>query len=269
MGKDAKPELKLLLYDIPDPLLIIIEDDRALLGAEDMPLPYGMLQRLIQSGNRLHQPHMPLLLLQSPVNLQEWDDMLFLPEIIRCVFPVDLSIHRILEKDRRQNPIRGKCGIFDDPRPHLMDQIKHLLIPMVLCLIDSIGLQRLRGRASALIESGDKAPALLHPLELFRIHTITSSFRRSSGAAELSAPFSYLKLTLFNYIPLLSLRQYRLLLPKSRLSFRGSEFSRDSFPSLLLRIPGTGTKKSRRKARAFRKGSGFPRKTARGNRIRQ
>ena len=120
---------------------------------------------------------------QTLVDLQERHDILHVPQVVGRRTSLDLAVHRHLEQDRAHDAVAVEGGAGDDPGPHLVHQVEHLLVAGVGVLGDAVELQRLRRAAAALVERGDEAGAALRLLELVLVHVCPFFFTRQSSAA--------------------------------------------------------------------------------------
>ena len=189
---DVLTERKLLVDDGADAVGIGLLDDGAHLRPEDVTL-ICTVEECAEPRDGLHELNAVRLGREPLVDLQDGDDALLLPEIVGRVEPVDLAVHRVLKENGGKNLALVECGALDDARAHLVNARKHLLVAVVGALVDAVCLQRLRRRAAALIECGDKALIVLHAGELLLIHggfLLVVSMGRRARAPIHSAPCS-------------------------------------------------------------------------------
>src|SRR5690606_26776751 len=139
---------------------------RALLGAEDA-LRHRAFQQIVEPRHRFHQPHAVPFLLQTLVDLQEGDHAAVLQEDLRRGLAADLAVHGLLEEDRTDDALAVEGGRGGDACPHLVYETVHLLVGLPGFGADAVELQRLGGRAAALVERGDEALAAAHLIRLF------------------------------------------------------------------------------------------------------
>ena len=166
-GADLLTELELLIDDLLDAVLVVIKNDRALLGAEDVLLLDSAMKELVKTGDRLHDADVGLLVGQALVDLEEGDDALLLPQKITGGNSLDLTIHRHLEQNRGKNVVAGERRAGDDPGPHLVDQIKHLVLVVAVDLgLHPVRLESLRCGASGLVQSGNESGRSSHTFSL-------------------------------------------------------------------------------------------------------
>src|SRR5580693_3779917 len=98
MTRDLFAKLELLLGDGGDAGFRRLVDDRAHLGAEYAKLARPT-QELVEVRDRLHQAD-PILLLSKPlVDLDDWNDAAFLPQVGRDRLALRLAVHRALKQD--------------------------------------------------------------------------------------------------------------------------------------------------------------------------
>src|SRR5690606_20279972 len=88
-GEHLAAELELLVDDGGDARLARLLDDRALLGAEHA-VAGGPGEELVEAGDRLHELDAVGLLLEALVDLEEGDDALLLPQVLRRALAADL-----------------------------------------------------------------------------------------------------------------------------------------------------------------------------------
>ena len=69
-----------------------------------MPL-HRTYKEFIQPRNRLHQPDSVRFLCQTLIHLQDRDDTLLLPQVIRSQLIPNLPLHGILKKDGCQDMV--------------------------------------------------------------------------------------------------------------------------------------------------------------------
>ena len=168
-AEDLHTDFKLLVDDGFDARLVCLFDDGAHLRAEDVALVRAVEQG-VESVDGLHELDAVLLVGQSLVHLEDGDDALFLPQEICGEDTVDLAVHCILKENRGEDFFFVKRRALDDARAHLVDAREHLLFTVVGALVNAVCLQRLGGRAAALVEGCDETFVVLHPLELILIH---------------------------------------------------------------------------------------------------
>ena len=166
---DLLAKCKLLVDDGTDAVRVCLLDDRAHLRAENVACVRAV-KECAEVRDGLHELDAVRLGREPLVDLQDGDDALLLPEIVGRVEPVDLAVHRVLKKNGGKDLALVECGALDDARTHLVNARKHLLVAVVGTLFDAVCLQRLRRRAAALIECGDKALIVLHAGKLLLIH---------------------------------------------------------------------------------------------------
>src|SRR5690606_27029217 len=129
-------DLELLIDDRLDARAVRALDDGALLRAEHALIATAREQR-IEARHRLHQLHTVLLGLEPLVDLQERDDALLLPQILRTALSFDVAIHRVLEEDRADDAA-VESRARHDTRPHFMNAIEHLRIVAIRILADAV-----------------------------------------------------------------------------------------------------------------------------------
>ena len=169
-------QLELLIHDPADTHLVVIDDDRAFLGAEDVLVLHGAVQQLVQTGDGLHHLDVVVLIGQALVDLEKGDDPLALPQEVGRRHALDLTIHRHLEEDRSKNVLTGECRAGDDPGTHLVHEIEHaVLVVAIGRLLDAIGTQGLGGRTARLIQCCDETRCGVHALQLLGVHDVSSN----------------------------------------------------------------------------------------------
>ena len=74
--------------------------------------------------------------------------------------------NRIAAEDARA--VERRVG--DDPGPHRVDEVEHLVVGAVAALGDAVLGQRLRGAAAALVQGREEAAAGADPVPLLGVH---------------------------------------------------------------------------------------------------
>src|SRR5579864_5168104 len=120
-----------------------------------------MLEKPAKIRDRLHQLNSILFGFQALVDLDERDDPA-IDQRLRRRFPVYLTVHGPLEQDRTDDLPAAEAGRGDDSRPHLVDEIEHLLIIRPGAFVDPIALERLGSGTARLVERGDETVAPLN-----------------------------------------------------------------------------------------------------------
>ncbi len=168
-GRHARAVLELLLHDRRHPVPVRVLDHRAHLGAED-PMPIGPLEQLVEGVNRLHELDALPLVGKSLVDLQEGDDLLLLPKVLRCRETLHVPFHRLLEQDRREDAraVEGSAG--EHPRPHRVDEVEHLPLGAVPAPRNAILGQRLGRAAATLVEGCEEPLTRADLLQLRHVH---------------------------------------------------------------------------------------------------
>ena len=167
-GQDLLGDLELLIHHRLEAAAGQL-DDRAHLGAEDALVDRAG-QQVVQAADGLHHLRAVLLGGQALVDLEDRHDPLDVPQVVRGGTALDVAIHGHLEQDRGQDPVAVEARAGDDPGPHLVHEVEHLLVTGVGVLGDAVELQRLGGAAAALVEGGDEAVPGCELVGLFGVH---------------------------------------------------------------------------------------------------
>ena len=101
---NAKPDFKLLVHNLFDSHRICLLNHGTHLGAENMAL-HRTPKEFVQSRNGLHQPDSVRFLRQALIHLQNGNDSLLLPQVIRSQLIPYLPLHGILKKDGCQDMV--------------------------------------------------------------------------------------------------------------------------------------------------------------------
>ena len=101
---NAKPDFKLLIHNLFDAHRVSLLNHGTHLSSENMPL-HRTYKEFIQPRNRLHQPDSVRFLCQTLIHLQDRDDTLLLPQVIRSQLIPNLPLHGILKKDGCQDMV--------------------------------------------------------------------------------------------------------------------------------------------------------------------
>ncbi len=165
--EDLRCQLELLVHDFPDAVPVGLLDQRPHLRPEDV-FCVRLIEQRLKLGHRLHQLDSVLLLDESLVHLEERDDPLHVPEIIRGRPPLDIPVHRVLKQDSPQDSFPGKARAGNDARAHLMDEGIHAFF-IAPSVFDTVGRQGLGGTAPALVKGGDKTGVCRHSLKLLLV----------------------------------------------------------------------------------------------------
>ena len=119
----------------------------------------GALQNAVQIWHRFEQLHVFGCVLQALVDLQKWHNATLLPQILRRRLPLEIPIHRIFKENRADHFTACEVRRAHNSAAHRVDHIKHFGITGEGFRINPIGGQSFGGRATALIQSGNKALA--------------------------------------------------------------------------------------------------------------
>ena len=175
--EDLATDLELLVGDRVDARLVGHRDDRAHLRAEHALLNCPG-EELVESRDRLHQLRAVRLVGEPLVDLEERDDLLLGPEVLRRPLAVDVPVHRALEQDGAEDPITAEARTRDHPRSHGVHDVEHLVVTGVLIGLDSIVGERLRSASPALVQGGEETPAIADLLVLLLVHRSLRAARR-------------------------------------------------------------------------------------------
>ena len=167
-GKNLPRDVELLGHHGLDSRRIGRADNGTFLGAIDAHLGRAGKKR-IEARHRLEDLAAVHLGLEPLVDLEEGDDMAVFPKIGRGRNAVDGAVHRLFKKDRADDLLAGEGGGFDDPGAHGVDKVEHLGLGAISALLNTVEPQRLRGRATRLIECGDKASPFAQLFGLFAV----------------------------------------------------------------------------------------------------
>ena len=160
-------QFELLVDNLFNASFVIIQDNRALFGTEDVLVLDGAMQQLVEAGNRLHETNVAVFVSQALINLENGNNALLLPQVITGGDSLDLAIHRHLEQDRRENMVASKRRAGDDPGPHLVDEIEHLVLIVSINLrFYPICLEGLRGRTAGLVQGRNESGRSTHAFSL-------------------------------------------------------------------------------------------------------
>ena len=83
---------------------------------------------------------------------------------------LDGPLHGLQEQDRREDPRAVERRVRDDPGPHRVDEVEHLVVVAVAVPPDAVLFERLRRAAAALVERGEETAAGPYLLKLFGVH---------------------------------------------------------------------------------------------------
>ena len=175
--QNFEAEIHLLADIVGDALLIGFMDDRAHLRAEHAQF-LGPRAVFRQRRHLFHQLHAVFGVVHALVDLQKRHDAAARQQggNGRAVFRT--TLHRLFEQDRADDPPVGKAGRFDDAAAHLVNPGEHLLVAVPLAILDTIGLQCLRGGTAGLVQRCDKALPVTHARgHLFEIHKSVLTIR--------------------------------------------------------------------------------------------
>lgn len=164
---------ELLFDNFADPFGVRFQDDRAHLRPENA-VAHRAIQKFRKPVDRLHETHAARKGRKSLIHFENGNDALLLPEIFGGWKSVDRAVHRLFKENCRKNAIRGEGRTLDDPRPHPMDEIEHLLLSRIGVFRDSVKRESLGRTAAALVESRDKTFSAAHSFCLLFIHRIAS-----------------------------------------------------------------------------------------------
>src|SRR6478735_6510683 len=171
VAEDLPADLELLVHDRLHTTRVRELDDRAHLGAEDA-LAQRALEQVVETRHRLHDLHAVGLVGQALVDLQERDHLLHIPQELRRALALDLAVHGPLEEDGAEDARAVEARAGDDPAPHRVHAVEHLVVAGVLALLDAVELERLRRAPTALVECGDEAGTALDGGEHVLVHGI-------------------------------------------------------------------------------------------------
>src|SRR5690606_3202762 len=163
--QDSPRVFELLLDDRTDALLVGLLYDRSHLRSEDV-LALRFREERIEIVDRLPQLNAVALGREALVDLEDRPDVLHLLKVIGRRPALDLAVHRALEEDRAEDAAAVERRARDDPPPHLMDEIEHLLLGGPGALVDAVETQRLRRAAPALVQCSDESLLAAHLSQL-------------------------------------------------------------------------------------------------------
>ncbi len=153
---DLFADFKLLVNDGLDALCIGLVDHRAHLGAEHAVF-VGFLEQRVQVGNGFHQLNTVFFASQALVDLEEWRDVLDIPQVGRRGLSLDLAIHRHLEQNGAENAVAAERRARDNARTHLVHDVEHLVFAGPGIFADAVEPQGFWRAAAALVKGCDES----------------------------------------------------------------------------------------------------------------
>ena len=124
----------------------------------------------VEVGNGLHHLDAVGGVGEATVDLQEGDDLLAFPQVVRDAEAVEVALHRPLEQDRGEDVLAGERRAGDDAGAEAVHQLEHRLLRRPGVLAEAVAGERARRAAAGLVEGCNEALAVVDPGYLCVLH---------------------------------------------------------------------------------------------------